>query len=109
MANNKGLRAADKAKQDEFYTQLIDIEKELRYYKKHFENKVVFCNCDDPYESNFVKYFAMNFNHLKLKKLTATCYDNSPIAYTQLAFWGNGKPIKNKNRHCYKIEITEIK
>ena len=67
--SNKTLSAASKAKQDEFYTQLSDIENELKHYKEHFKGKVVFCNCDDPYESNFFKYFAMNFNHLGLKKL----------------------------------------
>ena len=66
------LKAAKVGKNDEFYTQLIDIEKELMYYKQHFQNKVVLCNCDDPYESNFFKYFALNFNKLGLKKLMAT-------------------------------------
>lgn len=69
MANkNDDLRKANKAKNDEFYTQLLDIEKELHNYKDEFKNKVVFCNCDDPYESNFFKYFALNFNSLGLKK-----------------------------------------
>lgn len=79
---NKTLQAARKEKNDEFYTQLADIENELKHYKQHFEGKTVLCNCDDPYESNFFKYFAMNFNFLKLKKLIATCYDSSPIAFT---------------------------
>jgi hypothetical protein len=74
---NKNLHAAKKAKNDEFYTQLTDIEKELRHYKHHFENKVVYCNCDDPKVSNFYRYFAMNFEHLKLKKLICTCYKNT--------------------------------
>ncbi|MBP5194294.1 MAG: modification methylase, partial [Clostridia bacterium] len=81
MAKSDTLRNARKEKNDEFYTQLIDIEKELKYYKSEFKDKIVFCNCDDPFESNFFKYFAMNFNHLGLKKLIATCYDNSPIAF----------------------------
>ena len=55
--NNKALSAAGQAKKDEFYTQIVDIENELRHYKEHFKGKVVFCNCDDPYESNFFKYF----------------------------------------------------
>ena len=63
-SKNINLRNANKAKNDEFYTQLSDIEKELQHYKEHFKGKTVFCNCDDPYESNFFKYFAMNFNHL---------------------------------------------
>ncbi len=65
---NSNLHKANKAKKDEFYTQLIDIEKELKHYKKQFYGKVVYCNCDDPYESNFFKYFAANFNALGLKK-----------------------------------------
>ena len=66
------MNAAQKAKKDEFYTQRADIENELRHYKPHFVGKVVYCNCDDPYESWFFKYFAMNFNALSLKKLIAT-------------------------------------
>ncbi|MBQ8197532.1 MAG: adenine-specific methyltransferase EcoRI family protein [Clostridia bacterium] len=108
MSKNDNLRVAKSEKQDEFYTQLVDIEKELKHYKKHFKDKIVFCNCDDPYESNFFKYFAMNFNYLGLKKLICTCYDNSPIAYTQLSFLENEKQIPNKNRKAYKIEITEV-
>lgn len=84
MANNLGLRSADKAKQDEFYTQLVDIELELKPYKKHFKDKVILCNCDDPYESNFFKYFAMNFNYLGLKKLIAICFDGSPFACAKI-------------------------
>ena len=62
--DNKQLHAAIKSKKDEFYTQLSDIEKEMRYYRKHFKGKVIFCNCDDPFESNFFKYFVLNFNRL---------------------------------------------
>ena len=76
MAGNKSLHAANKAKNDEFYTQLSDIEKELRHYKHHFKNKTVYCNCDDPRVSNFFHYFSYNFEHLGLKKLIATCYKN---------------------------------
>ena len=64
----KDLGQAKDAKKDEFYTQLTDIEKELKHYTEHFKGKVVFCNCDDPYESNFFKYFALNFNRLGLKR-----------------------------------------
>lgn len=99
---------AKRNKADEFYTQLNDIELELKHYKDQLKDKVIFCNCDDPYESNFFKYFAMNFNHLGLKKLIATCYDDSPIAYTQFNIWGESKTIVNKNRHPYKIEINEV-
>ena len=100
MAGNTSLRKADKAKNDEFYTQLADIEEELKHYKKHFMGKTVLCNCDDPYESNFFKYFAMNFNYLGLKKLIATCYDSSPIVGEQLSLFPDKRP--------YMIQITEI-
>lgn len=79
MANkssNKNLNKANKAKKDEFYTQLSDIEKEIRHYKEHFKDKVVFCNCDDPRVSNFFHYFSFNFEKLGLKKLITTCYKN---------------------------------
>lgn len=84
MAGNSNLHDSAKNKQDEFYTQLSLIESELKHYKAFFRGKVVLCNCDDPYESNFFKYFAMNFNALGLKKLITTCYATSPIVYTQL-------------------------
>ena len=84
MSNEKGnanasLRSAAKVKNDEFYTQLSDIENELYHYRKHFEGKTILCNCDDPFESNFFKYFALNFEFLKLKKLIAVAYADSPI------------------------------
>lgn len=74
MSGNKSLHAANRAKNDEFYTELSDIEKELRHYKSHFKNQTVYCNCDDPRVSNFFHYFSHNFEHLGLKKLIATCY-----------------------------------
>ncbi|MCY3740492.1 MAG: adenine-specific methyltransferase EcoRI family protein [Candidatus Poribacteria bacterium] len=76
MAGNKSLHAANRAKQDEFYTQLPDIEKELKHYRKHFRGKTVYCNCDDPTISNFFRYFRLNFAKLGLKRLIATCYKN---------------------------------
>lgn len=76
MPTTKSLNAAKSAKKDEFYTQLSDIEKELKYHKDHFRNKVVYCNCDDPTVSNFFRYFFLNFNKLGLKKLITTCYKN---------------------------------
>lgn len=102
----KDLTQAKVGKQDEFYTQLPDIEKELIHYRDHFRDKVVFCNCDDPYESNFFKYFALNFNALGLKKLIATCYDGSPIAQQELPLF----PIENDTptRKAYKVEISEV-
>lgn len=110
MAGNKALKKAKSAKQDEFYTQLSDIEKEMRHYRDFFNDKVVFCNCDDPFESNFLKYFAMNFNSLGLKRLITTCYATSPIVYTQLNMFGE-EIILNKEKSTkkpYKTEITEV-
>lgn len=99
-SGNRTLAEAKRAKQDEFYTQLADIENELKHYSDHFMGKVVLCNCDDPFESNFFKYFAMNFNALGLKKLTCTGYDGSPIAGQGVLFpeyrEGNGKRQKPK-------------
>jgi len=75
-SSNKNLHLAKVSKKDEFYTQLSDIEKEMRHYKPHFKDKVVFCNCDDPRISNFFHYFSYNFENLGLKKLITTCYKN---------------------------------
>ena len=112
MAGNTSLRKADKAKNDEFYTQLADIELELKHYRKHFAGKTIFCNCDDPYESNFFKYFAMNFNFLGLKKLIATCYKGSPVVgeqFEQLSIFDILPSEENTpKRFPYKIEITEV-
>lgn len=104
---NKNLNAAKVAKKDEFYTQLYDIEMELQHYWPHFQDKVVLCNCDDPYESNFFKYFAMNFNQLGLKKLICTCYDGSPIMGTQLSLFAVDAEGKEK-KVAYKVEISEV-
>lgn len=76
---NKNLNKAKEAKKDEFYTQLEDINNELRHYREHFRGKTVLCNCDDPRVSNFFKYFAYNFEFLGLKKLIATCYKNQDV------------------------------
>ena len=73
-ALNSNLQDARNAKKDEFYTQLTDIERELKHYKAQFKGKVVYCNCDDPRISNFFHYFSYNFEKLGLKKLIATCY-----------------------------------
>ena len=75
-SQNRNLTKAKKNKKDEFYTQLSDIENELRHYKKHFKNKVIYCNCDDPRVSNFFHYFSYRFEQLGIKKLIATCYKN---------------------------------
>jgi hypothetical protein len=111
---NRNLGAAKAAKQDEFYTQYVDIQKEVEAYLEFdpdtFRGKVVYCNCDDPFESNFFKYFAANFNKLGLKKLVTTSYDGSPIAGAQLTFGeydeGNGKRQKPK---AIAVEIEEVK
>lgn len=100
MAKSNSLGRAKDAKQDEFYTQLADIENELRHYRPHFKGKTVLCNCDDPYESNFFKYFALNFNKLKLKKLIATCYSGSPITGTQLSLFGDETEDERQKGVC---------
>lgn len=78
-SSNKNLQTARTSKKDEFYTQLSDIEKELKHYKKHFKDKVVLCNCDDPFISNFFNYFALNFEKLGLKKLITTCFKSQSM------------------------------
>ena len=80
-SSNKNLHNANKAKKDEFYTQLTDIERELKNYKKHLKGKTVFCNCDDPLESNFFRYFAENFEYLEIKKLISTHFDEKKSTY----------------------------
>ena len=107
VSKNKDLHKAKDAKNDEFYTQLSDIERELKYYEGHFKGKVVYCNCDDPYESNFFKYFAVKFNFLGLKKLIATCYIGSPIANTKLSLFDDESEENKTTRMPHKIEITE--
>lgn len=104
------LENAKRNKADEFYTQLPDIEAEMRHYREYFRGKVVFCNCDDPFESNFFKYFALNFNFLGLKKLIATSYAGSPVAFKQLHLYEvDGIKLKNTNsKQPYKIEISEV-
>ncbi|MFZ1019450.1 MAG: adenine-specific methyltransferase EcoRI family protein, partial [Minisyncoccia bacterium] len=99
------LHKANAAKKDEFYTQLVDIEKELKHYKDQFRGKVVYCNCDDPFESNFFKYFASKFNELKLKKLIATSYSGSPIVGQQLPLFD---VAGSKGKQPLKIEIKKV-
>lgn len=106
---NKLFDKAKKNKADEFYTQLSDIEAEMLHYKGHFRNKVILCNCDDPYESDFFKYFAMNFSFLGLKKLVATSYSGSPVAGEQLPLFDvKNIYVKRDSKPAYKIEITEV-
>ncbi len=108
-SSNKNLKNANKAKKDEFYTQLSDIEKELKYYKSQFKGKVVYCNADDPFESNFFKYFASNFNALGLKKLIATSFAGSPIVGGQLSLFEIEGLKAKKKKEPFKIEINEVK
>ena len=119
MSGNRNLNSAKTARKDEFYTQLTDIEKEMRYYRKHFNGKTVFCNCDDPFESNFFKYFVLNFNRLGLKKLIATCYSTSPIMGCnfqyrvdengQMSFLLDGtSPENTGSKRPYKAVITQV-
>ncbi|MBL8029773.1 MAG: adenine-specific methyltransferase EcoRI family protein [Candidatus Doudnabacteria bacterium] len=114
---NSNLTNAKKAKNDEFYTQYSDIQKEIEAYldydKNVFRGKVVYCNCDDPYESNFFRYFVLNFNKLGLKRLITTSYKPSPVANTQLALFGDNKTLtKAKGRPkvtANKFIINEVK
>ncbi len=112
----KNLKKARKAKNDEFYTQYIDIQKEIEKYIDYnpdtFRNKAVYCNCDDPFESNFFRYFVLNFNKLGLKKLITTSYKSSPVANTQLQLFGDDKPLtKVKGRpkiNANKFIVSEV-
>lgn len=115
MANDN-LTKAKKAKNDEFYTQYGDIQKEMEAYLDYdsdvFRDKVVYCNCDDPFESNFFRYFVLNFNKLGLKQLITTSYKPSPVANTQLALFGDDLTLtKSKGRpkiNANKFIINEV-
>ena len=103
MVKNTTLHAAKTSKNDEFYTQLTDIEKELRHYKKHFKNKTILCNCDDPRISQFFYYFSHQFETLGLKKLIATCYKNDQMELfsnneSEKTIWLEYNGDKNDNR-----------
>ena len=106
MSNNSNLHRAKKAKKDEFYTQLSDIENELRHYRDHFKGKVVYCNCDDARESNFFKYFSMNFEFLGLKKLISTGYKKDGHG-VKLVYDGD----RNGNRTVddEEVKVEELK
>lgn len=114
---NSNLTHAKRAKNDEFYTQYDDIQKEMEAYVEYdpnvFRGKVIYCNCDDPYESNFFRYFVLNFNKLGLKRLITTSYKPSPVANTQLELFGDDKNItKSKGRPkvtANKFIINEVK
>ena len=106
-SGNQALSKAKSAKQDEFYTLLSDIENELKHYKAQLRGKVILCNCDDPYESNFFRYFALNFNALGLKKLIATSYAKSTIAGGYLPLL-DIEGLKPEGDEPYGIEINEV-
>ena len=108
MGGNTNLARANREKNDEFYTRLTDIEKELRHYRKHFKGKTILCNCDDPFESNFFKYFVLNFNRLGIKKLIATCYATSPISNQQLSLFEVLGSDESSEGRPYKAVVTKI-
>ena len=104
---NANLHSAKKNKNDEFYTQYDDIQKELNHYEKHFKDKVVLCNCDDPFESNFCKFFLRNFNYLGLKRLICTSYNSSAFAGTQISFFDlMGEPMEQG--HGYVLDVSSV-
>lgn len=107
MAGNSNLHDSIRNKQDEFYTQLPMIENELKHYRHHFKDKIVLCNCDDPYESSFFKYFALNFKLLGLKKLIATGYSTSQVIGKELNVW-TGEETEVKARTPYVAYINDI-
>ena len=106
-ALNKNLHKAKRAKNDEFYTLLNDVANELKHYRKELRGKVVLCNCDDPFESNFFKYFAANFNALGLKKLIVTSYQGSSITGEQLSLF-DIEGLKPECKEPYAVEINEV-
>lgn len=103
--SNSNLANAKRAKNDEFYTQLTDIEKEMRHYKDFFKNKVVYCNCDDARESNFFKYFSLNFEYLGLKKLITTAYKENGKGVVLIY---NGDKNGNRKVDDHEIQVTEL-
>ena len=116
MPNNSGLRKADGAKNDEFYTQISDIERELNHYKNHFKGKTILCNCDDPRVSNFFKYFALNFNEFGLKKIISTCYKNQDVdLFTQndcekaVYIEYEGNPNDSTSTDFSTMQVKELK
>lgn len=107
MPQHNGLIKANKAKKDEFYTNYDVIQSELNYYEDKFDGKTVLCNCDDPFESNFAKFFLRNFNYLKLKRLICTSYAGSPVTGTQLSLFDDyNEPVSSQ--HGYVLDIKEV-
>ncbi len=108
MRKNTELNRAGVAKKDEFYTQLSDIEAELQFYKDSFKDKIVLCNCDDPFESNFFKYFVLHFNELEIKKLIATCYQYSPLSDRKRSIDRLLVPCRAERKDAYKAVVTFV-
>lgn len=104
---NSPLAKAKKKKDDEYYTRYEDIQAELNHYEAHFDGKTVLCNCDDPYESNFCKFFLRNFNHLRLKRLICTSYISSPVAGTQFSLFDLDDEKVHKGQG-YVMDISSV-
>lgn len=107
IKDNRSLQASKADKRDEFYTLLDTVQQEVKHYRKHFKDKVVFCNCDDPLKSNFFRYFALNFNALGLKRLIATCYVDSPLASGQMSLFDT-EISTDEMRRPHKIVINSV-
>lgn len=107
MAKNSTLNKAKETRNDEYYTQYDDIQKELNHYERHFKGKTVLCNCDDPFESNFCKFFLKNFNYLGLKRLICTSYYSSPILGSQLSLKDNNNETVRAG-NGYVIDVKEV-
>ncbi len=101
------MLSAKRAKQDEFYTQLGDISNELKYYRDQLRGKTILCNCDDPFESNFFRYFALNFNTLGIRQLLVTSYAGSPIVGNYLPLF-DIEGLKPEGKEPYAIEINQV-
>ena len=106
---NSNLHKSKETKNDEFYTRYEDIQNELNHYEDYFAGKTVLCNCDDPFESNFCKFFLRNFNYLKLKRLICTSYNSSPVAGTQLSFFDLIEDTPSTDKaHGYVLDVTKV-
>lgn len=107
-AGNRVLQNAKRKKKDEFYTQLPDIENELRHYKAHFTGKTVYCNCDDPAESKFIEYFVRNFNTLGLKELIATSFSGSSVGGTQMELFDTGDAARIGAGEAFFMRLRRV-
>ena len=105
---NASLHSAKNAKNDEFYTRYEDVQTELNHYEKHFKGKTILCNCDDPFESNFCKFFLRNFNYLGLKRLICTSYHSSSVAGSQISLFDLIEEAPSEAGHGYVLDITKV-